>query len=177
MSSWVVTFTGARYLLWYGVAGARTGGDQGDAIGFERSPSKSCPPAILPPQFSNTSTIRHVAKFQGSDLSRRICISLPSINQLWLENRSWVTVCWERRECEETWHREDCNATIMKKNQLDKSQLLFFFKFSLNGRRYETDWGGKTDVVLVADVFAEVLTCVSVTTGHELWNWQCQLLA
>lgn len=31
-------------------------GDQRDAIGFERSPSKSCPQAILPPQLSNTST-------------------------------------------------------------------------------------------------------------------------
>lgn len=29
--------------------------DPYDAIGFERSPSKSCPPAILPPYFSSTS--------------------------------------------------------------------------------------------------------------------------
>lgn len=105
-------------------------GDQRDAIGFERSPSKSCPPAILPPQFSNTSTIRHVAKFQGSDLSHHICISLPSINQLWLENRSWVVLCW--RGCKMRRNMTH-NGIVMGGGK--KTHFSCSFLFCLNGSR------------------------------------------
>lgn len=64
---------------------------------------------------------------------------------------------------------QDEMVMLESKSKSAESQLRFYLSFSFNGREgCEGDGGEKTDVLLEADVFAQVLTCVSVTTGHEL---------
>jgi len=59
-----------------------------------------------------------------------------------------------------------------KKNQFDMFHLLFLVFEWYERRIKEKLLREKTDVVKIynADLFAEVLTCLSVTTGHDLLN-------
>lgn len=114
------------------------------------------------PHSSATPALRHAAKYQGPDPSRRICICLPSINQLRLKNRSRVIVCLRGEDvrCEETWHV--MGSGWNKKSIWQVSSALFFV-------RVVGEWGMREAVGEKTDLEGSIRGW-SVCTSADMCN-------